>query len=220
MLIGGLSGSKRTSAKVSEIAIKVVIDDRVSPVHVVVFLQLPGSGVLAGSAVAKKIGAHVDHWNALLVTGMRNAEIERSNLSSRNLVPPVEATAGVDTADQLAKLWDLKQSGALTEEEFAQEKSRVLTRSDAGSTTSLGKAQASAALEQKQQRHSVKIVDRGARPKEVLSAVRDARPDLQRNQLIRLLTAEPCIVATDLSRAEAEQFKAKLESAGASIALL
>lgn len=42
---------------------------------------------------------------------------------NRQAPPSVEAHP---VADQVAKLWELKQSGALTEEEFAGEKARVL----------------------------------------------------------------------------------------------
>ena len=38
----------------------------------------------------------------------------------------VQETAGSSTADQLAKLADLKEKGALTEEEFAAQKAKIL----------------------------------------------------------------------------------------------
>lgn len=38
----------------------------------------------------------------------------------------VQETAGTSSADQLAKLADLKEKGALTEEEFAAQKAKIL----------------------------------------------------------------------------------------------
>ncbi len=224
MLIGGLSGSKRNSAKISEIALKITIDNRVRPVHVVIFLKLPGTGILANSAVAKKIGENVDHWNALLVTGMRKADIDRTELlSPRNTQHAVsDARNPPDVASQLEKLWELKQSGALSEDEFAGEKSRLLAGAGTAPAGDQGDAVRNPPKEisRTPSSVSVKIVDRGSRLKEVMPILTEIRPDLERAKLSRMLMTEPCIIIENVNRDEAERIKAKLEGVGVAIALL
>jgi len=59
---------------------------------------------------------YVDRFHAHIVNAMRQAQHD----ASPNLVP------SISNADELQKLWNLKQNGILTDDEFADQKARIL----------------------------------------------------------------------------------------------
>lgn len=119
LLLGGLTGSKRNVQKVKELSLKVTIDDRVAPVHRIIFVKLPGDGVRPDAGILKPHIERLEHFHALLENAMRSEERAR--------VVNVQATPALDQAgDQIERLWALHQSGALTAEEFATAKGRLL----------------------------------------------------------------------------------------------
>ncbi len=112
LLLGGLSGSKRSRATVHSLALKLIMDDRAQPVHTVEFFRSPNKhGTDAKSKLLIAPVELMDRYNALIVTAIRNQ------------VPHV---APMNSTDELARLWDLKVAGALTTEEFENRKLAVL----------------------------------------------------------------------------------------------
>lgn len=116
LLVGGLSGSKRTQQTINEVAIKLIVDDRVNPVHTIPFFRFPGKGLDPNHVMVKQTLAKLDHYHALLVNAVRAAQIP--------VRAPQEMLAS--TGAQLAQLWSLKEAGALTEAEFADQKVALL----------------------------------------------------------------------------------------------
>jgi len=119
LLLGGLSGSKRNTTTLHSVAIKVIVDDRQSPVHVVEFFKSPSKkGTDARSAILKPALEKADRFHALLVNALRTQQL---NVGQPRL----------DSATELQKLWDLKLAGALTDQEFVAQKAKLLAVSDA-----------------------------------------------------------------------------------------
>lgn len=123
LLLGGLTGSKRNEEKVSELSLKVMIDNRAAPLHRIIFVKLPGSGIKPDSALLKPIVERVEHFHALLSNAIRSEDRERLGASSQPALPQ-------GPSDQIERLWALHQSGALTAEEYASAKGRLLAGDD------------------------------------------------------------------------------------------
>lgn len=123
LLLGGLSGSKRNRATIQSLGIKVIVDNRAAPVHTVEFFRSPGKdGIDAKSALVTPALAEVERFHALLLNALRSIhQTLPTNQGAAALPPP-------GTADQIARLWELKQAGALTDEEFAAQKTRLLAQ--------------------------------------------------------------------------------------------
>lgn len=121
LLAGALTGSKRTMDRTSEIAIKIVVDDRVKPLHYIQMFKWPDKkGLESDNALLKPIIEQADRLNAHLVNGMRKAAQNRED--ELRLVAPANVPLLGTYADQVKQLWELHQAGALSAEEFEQHK--------------------------------------------------------------------------------------------------
>ena len=111
LLLGGLTGSKRNQNTIHSIAIKIVVDDSTSPVHTIEFFKSPDKkGTDSKDSFVTAAAEKVDHFHALLVNALKNT------------ATPAEDSVAL----QLGRLWELKQAGALTDDEFAAQKQRLL----------------------------------------------------------------------------------------------
>lgn len=122
LLIGGVTGSKRTVQKVSQIALKIIVDDRVTPIYTVEFLRIPHPGADPRNKLVKDAAQRAEHIHALLVNAIRNCSIQAVTRA-----PQVSQRS---VAEQIDQLWQLKDAGALTETEFTEQKARLLARND------------------------------------------------------------------------------------------
>lgn len=120
LLMGGMSGSKRQKERVNELSLKVLIDDRTAPVHRITFFRMKGNGTDAQSRLLKAPASQMEHFHALLANAIRSDNRE----FAKQPIAPVLPDAS--NSDRIAKLWELKQAGALTAEEFESEKRAVL----------------------------------------------------------------------------------------------
>ncbi|MBB5715836.1 SHOCT domain-containing protein [Sphingomonas aerophila] len=121
LLMGGMSGSKRQRERINELSLKVLIDDRAAPVHRITFFRMAGDGVDAQSSTLKVPASQMEQFQALLANAIR------SDNRSFAKQPIAAAIAEASNSDRIAKLWELKQAGALTAEEFESEKRAVLS---------------------------------------------------------------------------------------------
>jgi hypothetical protein len=114
-VVGGLSGSSRSRARLRGISLKVTVDDQLRPVHVISFLQSSDEkGLDPEGLVARQARERVDRVHAHILNAMRQAQAK-----------PTVAPVAFD-ANELQKLWDMKQAGILTEDEFTRIKARLL----------------------------------------------------------------------------------------------
>jgi hypothetical protein len=127
-VVGGLSGSSRSRGRLRGISLKVTVDDRLRPVHSICFLHASDEkGLDPDGLEARQARESVDRVHAHILNAMRQAQ------AKTNIAPATFA------ADELQKLWDMKQAGILTEDEFAQQKARLLGQPGQSRVRQLGR---------------------------------------------------------------------------------
>jgi hypothetical protein len=103
---------------VRELALKVTVDDAQSPLYTINFFHaLAASGVDSASRDVVDSANAADKFHAYIANALRDRATAR-----------LSANTPIDTAGQLKSLWDLKQAGALTEDEFDRQKAKLLER--------------------------------------------------------------------------------------------
>lgn len=116
-IVGGLSGSSKTSVKVKKLSIRVIVDDNVNPIFNVTFFNWTGGGkgLDVKGDIIKPYIEKSEKFHALLTNTMRNAKkLESSDDLS------------MGSTEKLSKLWKLKEAGALTAQEYESEKKKLL----------------------------------------------------------------------------------------------
>lgn len=119
LLLGGLTGPKRTRNRIRELSLKIVVDDPHRPVHRLVFLRLKGDGIAADSRALREPVSRLEHFHALVSNAIRSA-------SQQHYGAPAAAGTGA-LEGRIAKLWELHQAGALSPEEFQQAKLNLIS---------------------------------------------------------------------------------------------
>lgn len=113
-VIGGLSGIKTSESRIRSLGLKVTVDDRSHPVHLILFYRSPSrSGASSSDEDLAQAVKDVDHFYAIITTSLRTLQL----ISASPL-------AG-DVGDKIARLWSLKEAGALTMAEFQSQKDRL-----------------------------------------------------------------------------------------------
>jgi hypothetical protein len=115
LLAGALTAKTKSTDKVQRVDLKIVVNDTTRPVHIVNFLQ--GNWDRTSPAYHGAI-ATAREWHGLLLVLIQQADREDPQPSVPSVAP--------STADELAKLADLRDRGALTPDEFAQQKALLL----------------------------------------------------------------------------------------------
>lgn len=199
LLVGGLSGSKRNLATLHSVAIKVIVDDRYTPVHVIEFFKSPSSlGTPARSPQIKKSLETADRFHALLVNALRDQKND--------------AGPQVGQADELAKLWQLKQGGALTQGEFDVQKVRVL-----------GNAEPRAIPHPASAERGCEVVLTGhdlGRKIALIKTLREITPGLMIIDALKFVDSAPQYIGSRLSLAEAEHLRDRIEAVGGLVEIL
>jgi hypothetical protein len=121
-MIGGLSGKQKTTDQINRIDLRLTVNDTHAPVHDVAFLNIPVSrtGFLYESASKAARG-----WHGYLDVLVRRTESEANRVQTRDRQPPAESPRML-VADEIKKLADLVKSGALTVDEFKQQKAKLI----------------------------------------------------------------------------------------------
>lgn len=123
-VVGGLTGSKKTSQKIKRVDLRVVIDDTKSPLHNVCFQNVEGArgGLIHNAAISQ-----ARHWNGLFDVVIRRGD--QARVRDVNIVEnQKDARPSGSVADEIKKLADLKADGVLTDDEFQTQKQRLLSR--------------------------------------------------------------------------------------------
>ena len=116
-VVGGLSGGKAMKEKIKSISLSIRVNDPNVPTRKVVFLE---KEVTKGDPEYKKAMAQAEHWHALIANLVEQANRELSTSAN-----PTSASSK-SAHDELERLFELKQKGALTEEEFTTAKRKLL----------------------------------------------------------------------------------------------
>jgi len=84
------------------------------------------TAVIAGTATA--VSNRVSRRQANRYADQEQAEYEQQAAQQEQTAAPAQATAGDDPMEQLKKLAELKDQGILTEQEFSDQKAKILAQ--------------------------------------------------------------------------------------------
>ena len=84
------------------------------------------TAVIAGTATA--VSNRVSRRQADRYAEQDQAEYEQQMAQQQQMAAPAEAAAGDDPMEQLKKLAELKDQGILTEQEFSDQKAKILAQ--------------------------------------------------------------------------------------------
>jgi hypothetical protein len=119
-LVGGVTGSKNTSEKIKMVELKLVLNDTLSPIKSIKFLELSEPKEKEDIDVKRAI-THVESFHKTVsVILKKNEEENQSNLQKSNQL-------SLSTSDEIRKLSELFKEGILTEEEYKKEKQKLLS---------------------------------------------------------------------------------------------
>ena len=121
-IIGGLSGSRRQSRKVSKLQIRVTVLDSRNQV-VTHSLDLLSEPIKTDNQLFTDAMNNARNWKSLLENLIKKADREdskKTDVANKQEHP-------LSVADELTKLAGLKKEGILTEEEFEQQKNKLLS---------------------------------------------------------------------------------------------
>jgi len=124
-IIGGVGATQEQKSEVNRISLKIVVNDIRNPSFTLEFLEK--SKVIKGDASYKEAMSNASKCHDTISVLIRQAD------EVDNHVPQIEATEGAATtkevssvADELEKLFSLKEKGILSNEEFEIQKNKLL----------------------------------------------------------------------------------------------
>ena len=119
-VIGGLSGSKKSEDKVKRLDLRMAVNDTANPVHDVNFLNIE---VKKSSMIYKAARNNAGHWSAIIEALIKRADSEDEKQESTSSPKAGE----FEMINKLRELANLRDEGLLTNEEFAEQKSKLLS---------------------------------------------------------------------------------------------
>lgn len=123
-VVGGLTGSTRAVSNVRSLSLQVMVDCRVRPCHLICFADHGSSGYASDTPYLKIERARIERFHAHILNAMR--QTQATVPSEIRLELPVDKPRRQVPAGDLQALWELKEKGILTENEFQQQKARLL----------------------------------------------------------------------------------------------
>lgn len=203
-IVGGLSGSSRSRSRLQSLSLRVIVDDRSNPVYSIYFFKSSSEkGVDPSDYSAKEARSKLDRFHAHLVNAMRTAQAEQE---------PAPIATPPSLADELHKLWKLKQAGILSDNEFTDQKHRML-----GSTPE--PRPATPQLPPPPSVANYSVVLRGCVNK--ITAIKCLREitDLGLHEAKRIVDTAPSIVTSGIGQFDAESMQSALVASGCTVSL-
>ena len=122
-IIGGLSGSLTSSSGTKRLSIQITVDNASKPIHEVTFYETKRKeGGKRGEIFFDNGAKLVAEFAAYIEAAMRKAGKEEPQATLATTASKFEKSL----ADQVGELWKLKEAGALTQEEFETQKSKLM----------------------------------------------------------------------------------------------
>jgi hypothetical protein len=116
-IIGGLSGKKNTNDTITKIHLQLTVNDTNKPVRTIMFID-EKKALKKDNPKYKEGHDKATHWHNLISVIIKRADDE-DRLSGKN-------ENNTSKADELTKLAQLRKDGILTDEEFNNQKQKLL----------------------------------------------------------------------------------------------
>lgn len=122
-VIGGLSGKTKTSEKIKRVDLRLIVNDTKAPLHDVTFMNIESKkdGLIHSVSIQQ-----ARHWHGIVEVLIKSADAEEKLSQPKERPEPITPPTSTSIADEIKKLAELHSSGALTLEEFQQQKARLL----------------------------------------------------------------------------------------------
>lgn len=111
-LLRAIYSPTQTIKTIGEMVLRITVDDPTTPIYHVTFLKVGGMGADPHNPAVREIAGVADRFIALLANARDHGQTKAPDQTS--------------AADEIKRLWDLKQIGALTEDEFEAQKAKLL----------------------------------------------------------------------------------------------
>ena len=121
-ILGGLSGKKTSTDKVNRIDLRITVNKTDAPVHDVNFMNVEGK---RGGLIYNNVIQQARHWHGLIKVLIRRADEEDKSKENNCKIKEV---GNKSVADELMKLAQLKGKGILSESEFEEQKTKLLSK--------------------------------------------------------------------------------------------
>lgn len=117
-IIGGLSGRQTSSKEVKSVSLRIVVNNTENPLHEVEILY-SYNGKSKDSIAYQSASNIATYWHSLISVLIKKADEEdKKEKNNRN--------EDVNVADEIEKLFNLKNSGAISEEEYKLRKMKLI----------------------------------------------------------------------------------------------
>jgi hypothetical protein len=123
LLLGGLSGKKRSVDEITRIDLRVIVSDIHHPEYVFNFLNVKSK---KNSALYTTARNNARQWYSVIEVVIKQADAEASKLDKQEIVTIVTPPAVNSIADELEKLAGLRDKGILSLAEFDAQKRSLL----------------------------------------------------------------------------------------------
>jgi hypothetical protein len=125
-LVGSLTGSKRSRSRLAKLELKLVVDCQKNPVYrIILFSSQDKKGAKPGDSKLRPHLEIADRFHGHVINAMRNSDREAKQTSVSAAQEP-RISDGVNHLQKLKELFELKQMGAITEEEYERAKVKAL----------------------------------------------------------------------------------------------
>lgn len=114
-IIGGLSGKTSTEQQAKGVKLRVVVNDIDNPFHVIDFIEMNNTGSTRPNVAVSE----ATEWHELLSTIIK---INERNEKEQSPLP-----SSGSMSEEIKNLNELKNSGAITDEEFQQAKEKLIS---------------------------------------------------------------------------------------------
>lgn len=118
-LIGGLSGKKESVGKVKKIDLRLTVNITSRPLHDISFLD---DDTKKDGIHYRQVMQQVRHWHGLMEVLIKRVDLEDKDANKEIMKKPL----GMSVADEIKKLAELRDSGVLSNEEFHEQKMKLL----------------------------------------------------------------------------------------------
>ncbi len=119
-IIGALSGSSTTTSRIKLLSLKITVDDTDKPIHEVIFHKsIKTKGDKNDVKLVEENFNKIANFAAYLEKAIRESDESKQKATPQEKQPKT-------MTEQISELWKLKEAGALTQEEFDVQKTRLM----------------------------------------------------------------------------------------------
>lgn len=125
-IVGGLSGSTSSKEAVSKITLKLTIKETVTSVKTITFLDVK-KPILKTEETFKTALKKANEWEGQFKVIIHETKNSEDN-NTKDKIKSTDNQSTLSIADEIKKLHDLVKEGILTDEEFALQKEKILSK--------------------------------------------------------------------------------------------